>query len=212
MEISHKRSLYGSLTSPYVRHCRIALEQSGLDWHFVDADNALSGKRSPTKKVPFFVHGDLLLSDSSSILRHIRECSGSLWLDQIEHYDMYLLVNTLLDSAINLFLLAREDCTPDNTVYLRRQRSRVIDGLRVLNDYSFGAVSSPDHKLNDAELRLACFLDWGLHRNQFLIEGLTRLQELLNLAKLCPHFFVAQQIIGSCDGFEAPFRVFIPRV
>ena len=62
--------LYGSYTSPYVRHCRIVIEQLGLACDFVEADYTLSAKKSPSMKVPFLQDGDLQLTDSTSILFH----------------------------------------------------------------------------------------------------------------------------------------------
>ena len=73
--------LYGSVTSPYVRHVRVALAQSGFDYTFVEADYAMSAERSPTAKVPFFEDGDLTLTDSTSILKHVREKSGMEFLE-----------------------------------------------------------------------------------------------------------------------------------
>jgi len=41
--------LYGSYTSPFVRHCRIALLESGLAFTFVETDQVSSAKLSPTQ-------------------------------------------------------------------------------------------------------------------------------------------------------------------
>ena len=35
---SHDMKLFGSYTSPYVRHCRIVLAQNGQDCEFVETD------------------------------------------------------------------------------------------------------------------------------------------------------------------------------
>ena len=72
--------LYGSLTSPYVRHARIAIAQSGFQCEFEEADYARSAELSPTARVPFFEDGDLMLTDSSSILKYVREKAGTGFL------------------------------------------------------------------------------------------------------------------------------------
>lgn len=45
--------LYGSYTSPFVRHCRIALLQTQQDCQFIETDAQQSATLSPTKKVPY---------------------------------------------------------------------------------------------------------------------------------------------------------------
>ena len=61
--------LFGSFTSPYVRHCRVVLAHTGLDCEFVETDYDQSAARSPTRRVPFLRDGDRMLTDSASILR-----------------------------------------------------------------------------------------------------------------------------------------------
>jgi glutathione S-transferase len=68
--------LYGSYTSPFVRHCRIALIETGLAFDFIETDQTGSAAKSPTKRVPFLEDGNIFLTDSSSILKHIREKTG----------------------------------------------------------------------------------------------------------------------------------------
>ena len=121
--------LYGSYTSPYTRHCRVALAQSEFDFEFLEADYAMSAERSPTAKVPFLIDGDLMLTDSSSILKYIREKSGKAFLANLEDYDNFAMANTLLDSAINLFLIGNDGYGPDQINYLERQKNRIESGL-----------------------------------------------------------------------------------
>ena len=50
--------LFGSFTSPYVRHCRIALMQSGLDWEMAELDiHTSNDPGTPTLRVPFLEDG-----------------------------------------------------------------------------------------------------------------------------------------------------------
>lgn len=176
--------LYGSFTSPYVRHCRIALLQSGMSWELIETDYATSAKVSPTKKVPFFEDRGLTLSDSSSILRYIRDHSATPCLATVEQLDRYCLVNTLLDSAINLFLLEKDGLTGEHSDYLKRQQARLTEGLNHLEQSMTGTEAIND----DALWRLVCFLDWGLFRQRFDLAGFDKLTALLERARTMPVF------------------------
>lgn len=170
--------LYGSYTSPFVRHCRIALLQSGFDFDFIEADYAVSAEKSPTSKVPFFVDDDLTLTDSSSILKYVREKAEQNFLPDIQDYEMFCMTNTLLDSAINLFLLENDGVTPDQVGYLARQKERVNSGLVELNR----RFDPAEGIAKDSALRCACFIDWALFRKRIDIGGCENLAGLLAVA------------------------------
>ena len=197
--------LYGSYTSPFVRHCRIALmqwefnfdfvetlphdstdtsanpPQREFDFDFVETDHAMSAKRSPTAKVPFLTDGGLTLTDSSSILKYIREKSGGAFLADLEDHETFAMANTVLDSAINLFQLENEGFGPDRIKYLSRQKNRIESGLDELNKRF--AQQQSDHDIaRDGTLRCACLLDWGLFRNRINIDQLDNLRALLAAA------------------------------
>lgn len=170
--------LYGSYTSPFVRHCRVALAQSKLDFEFIEADEAMRKEYSPTDKVPFFTDKDLTLSDSSSILKYIREKSAAAFLADINDFEVFTITNTLLDSAINLFLLENEGYSAENINYLGRQKARVNNGLIALDN----RIDPNSGITLDSTLRCACFIDWGLFRKRFSIDGLSKLQKLMEIA------------------------------
>ncbi len=171
--------LYGSYTSPFVRHCRIALAQSGFDFEFVEADYAMSAERSPTAKVPFFSDGDIMLTDSSSILKFVREKAGSVFLKDIQDYELFTMTNTILDTSINLFLLENDGFGPGQINYLSRQQNRVECGL---NELSTRFSADSDLSL-DSSLRCACFLDWALFRDRITLDGLDNLEGLVDKAR-----------------------------
>jgi glutathione S-transferase len=168
--------LYGSFTSPYVRHCRVVLAHTGLDCDFVETDYDQSAARSPTRRVPFLRDGDRMLTDSASILRYLREKAGQPFFPDVDEFDFFLLVNTALDSTVNLFLLERDGLTPDRSAYLKRQKARVDGTLQHLEQLvSRDAVN----RRGDAALRLACYLSWGLFRERFTLDELPLLERLL---------------------------------
>ncbi len=170
--------LYGSLTSPFVRHVRVALSQSDLAYTFIEADYALSADQSPTAKVPYFENAGLKLTDSSSILKYVREQSGASFLGELEDFELYTMSSTLLDTAINLFLLEKEGATEQQFPYLARQRGRLHTGLRELNR----RIHPTDSLTRDSSLRCACLIGWGLFRNRFALDGLENLGALMDWA------------------------------
>ncbi len=167
--------LFGSYTSPYVRHCRIALAETDLRCEFVESDTRTSAERSPTQKLPFLQDGELLLTDSSSILRYLREKAGQPFFPSLRDYDNFCLANTLMDAAQILLVLERDGLTPAQSPYLERQQRRIDTALDALAQCTFR--SHPPY--SDFELRLGCVLAWGQYRNRFSFQQYARLTELL---------------------------------
>lgn len=167
--------LYGSYTSPFVRHCRIALLETNFACEFIETDQASSAVKSPTKRVPFLEDGDVFLTDSSSILKHLREKSGSQFLVTPSELDLFALINTALDATVNLFFLQRDGVDIHAYEYTKRQAARVESSLGELN-----ALPLPMHApYNDVDLRLACYLAWGLFRKRINITAYENLQKFL---------------------------------
>ncbi|GMG87237.1 glutathione S-transferase family protein [Biformimicrobium ophioploci] len=171
--------LYGSYTSPYVRHCRIALMQSGLDWEMVELDiHASKNPGTPTLRIPYLEDGGLKLTDSTPIVKYVREKSGTAFIPDIGDLDRYCLANTLLDAAINLFLLQRSGLDVSENAYARRQQARIELILAELDS----APLPESGTLNDADLRVAIAVAWGVFRERFSIEAFSNLQQLLEIA------------------------------
>lgn len=171
--------LHGSYTSPYVRHCRIALAETGLDFEFVETDYAQSARLSPTRRVPFLHDGDLMLTDSTSILKYIRESGGQPFFPDVRDYDLFALANTALDSSVNLFLLEKDGVTPEHSNYLQRQADRVADALAALESRVGDRPGNAD-SFTDGELRLGCFLSWGEFRQRLTPDDHPGLARFLN--------------------------------
>jgi glutathione S-transferase len=180
--------LYGSYTSPFVRHCRIALlegqAQGSLECEFIETDIVGSGKLSPTKKVPFLQDinqgVEVELTDSASILMYLREQSGQAFFNDASDFNLFCNVNTVLDASVNLFFLELKDnILPTEGSYLERHQERVLSALSYFNESQYSSQAP----FTDGELRLACFLDWGLFRKRISLEGLDNLQALLNAAR-----------------------------
>ena len=180
--------LYGSYTSPFVRHCRIALLESHLPFAFVETDAAGSAKLSPTQKVPFFKYRDgpaiRMLTDSSAILKYVRETSGRRFFADVQEFNSYCTANTLLDTTINLFYMEKDGITAQQSAYIQRQQSRIETAMTELNQLVFASAAP----FNDAEIRIACFLDWALFRKRITLDMYPNLAKFLEHIRSYPHF------------------------
>ena len=181
--------LYGVRSSPYVRHARIALAQSGLDWQFeqvtLDTINI-----SPTLRVPFLIDDQVTLSDSSVIVRYVREQAGQPYLATIMDHELFALSTSVLDTAVNLYLLNFGDTADLAEVsvgtsaigyhpktYVERQYQRVMSGVERLD----GCELHTDHTYTDGEIRLGCLLDWAVYGETI------RLERYKNLGRFLSH-------------------------
>ncbi|GGY87247.1 hypothetical protein GCM10011613_35550 [Cellvibrio zantedeschiae] len=168
--------LYGSYTSPFVRHCRIVLLETNCACEFIETDQATSAVRSPTKRVPFLEDGDVFLTDSIAILKYLREKAGQSYLASTHELNQFCMVNTALDTTANLFFLERDGVDLTAYEYTRRQAARIESSLAELNQ-----LDLPLHApYNDVQLRLACYLYWALFRNRINIESHKNLQDFLS--------------------------------
>lgn len=171
--------LYGSYTSPFVRHCRIVLLESGLPCEFILTDGVASAAKSPTKKVPMLEDGELVLTDSCSIVKYLREKNMQAFCFTAIEYDRFCLVNTLLDASVNVFMLGKDGILPEQSAYLQRHQARIQSGLATLETMRWPSAGP----YNDAELRLLCYLDWALFRKLFSIDEYTNLTQFLTSAR-----------------------------
>lgn len=177
--------LFGSYTSPFVRHCRIVLLETGLECEFVEADSKAASGASAAQRVPFFKDGDVLLTDSSSIVFYLREKARQTFLNDAEEMELFALANTVMDAEINVFCFEKYDgMMPSESKYLTRQKARVETGLDELEQKDLpGGLP-----LTDAYLRLCTLLDWGLFRERFSLANRPRLAQLLELAQTDENF------------------------
>lgn len=172
--------LYGTLTSPYVRHCRIALAETGLDYELVDTDYEQSARLSPARRVPFLHDGERVLNDSLSILQHIRQTAGQPFLPNVADTDLFALTNTALDTAINVFLLEKDGITPEHGTYLARQTGRIGDILNALEARVSATPRRSSDGFTEGELRLGCFLAWALFRERLSLDAHSHLAAFLD--------------------------------
>jgi len=166
--------LFGSYTSPFVRHIRIVLAQTGLSCEFVETDYAASAENSPAARVPFLIDGERMLTDSLSIVRFLRDRAGQPFFPDLDDFDRFLLVNAALDSTVNVFLLERDGVTADQAPYLARQQRRIEQCLRALDSVVGQQATALD---SDFAIRLGCYLSWALFRERVDLDGFPNLAE-----------------------------------
>jgi glutathione S-transferase len=177
--------LFGSYTSPYVRHCRIAMMQLGQSFTFVETNNDQSAKGSPTQRVPYLRDGNLLLTDSSSILQHVRQKAGQPFLADIVEAECFHLATTALSSTVNIFQLEKDKIAPAQSAYLQREAARVAAILERLNETHLDTAASPTP---DSVLRVACFLGWALFRKRLDLAPYKSLLAFVERAQKIAHF------------------------
>ena len=188
--------LYGVRTSPYVRHARVALAQSDLDWELEQVTPDTIGQ-SPTLRVPFLTDGNLTLSDSSVIVRYVREQSGQSFLPTIADHELFALATSVLDTAVNVYLMNIGDSADlaeiptgtsaigfDPKTYFERQQERVAVGMQELERCQL--LSSQPY--TDGAIRLACLLDWAAYRSTIDLSGKDNLCRFLTEIRTWPPF------------------------
>ena len=188
--------LYGVRTSPYVRHARVALAQSKLDWEFEQVTLETIGQ-SPTLRVPFLTDGNLTLSDSSVIVRYVREQSSQPYLATIADHELFALATSVLDTAVNVYLMNIGDSknladVPSGASvsgfnpksYFERQQERIAVGIEQLERCTL-ALNQP---YTDGEIRLACLLDWAAYRETIDLSGQDTLRRFLTHIRTWPPF------------------------
>ena len=188
--------LYGVRTSPYVRHARVALTQSNLEWELeqVTLDTI---SRSPTLRVPFLIDGDLTLSDSSVIVRYVREQSSQAFLATVADHELFALATSVLDTAVNVYLMNIGDSADlaevpagasaigfDPKTYFERQQERIAVGMQELEHCQL----SSSQPYTDGEIRLACLLDCAAYRETIDLSEKDNLCRFLSEIRTWPPF------------------------
>jgi glutathione S-transferase len=177
--------LFGSYTSPYVRHCRIAMMQLGQSFTLVETNNDQSAQGSPAKRVPYLHDGSVVLTDSSSILQHVRKKAGQTFLAEVAEAEIFHLATTALSSTVNIFQLEKDGIAPAQSAYLQREAARVSAILERLNETHLDPDATPT---SDSVLRIACFFGWALFRKRIDLAPFKNLVTFVDRAHKIAHF------------------------
>jgi glutathione S-transferase len=180
--------LYGSFTSPFVRHVRIVLLETAQACEFIETDQAGSSAQSPTQRVPFLQDGNIFLTDSSSIIKYLREKAGGEFCKTAQALDVWCLVSTAVDTTVNLFFIKRDGVNIETIPYLQRQAARIQTTLEELNKLPMPSAAP----YSDTQLRLACFMGWAKLRQQIDFSAYDNLEKLYTGALQYKHFQATQ--------------------
>ena len=180
--------LYGSYTSPFVRHVRIVLLETALPCEFIETDQSGSTAKSPTQRVPFLEDDEIFLTDSTSIIKHLRERVGQDYCKSAKELDELCLVSTVMDACVNLFFIKRDGVDISSIPYLQRQAARIQSTLKELDQLPL-PLAAP---YSDAQLRLACFIGWAQLRKQVDFSLYPNLDAFFTSANQHPHFQATQ--------------------
>ena len=176
--------LYGTLASPFVRHCRIVLAQLEMDYTIEECSPMEIADRSHTQRVPFFEDGDVSLTDSKSIIHYLRQKADQPFLPGYEDTELFAVATTGLDACVNLFIMSMFDATPENIPYLQRHVMRAESILSRLETLSLDTNKPYD----DVIIRIGCFIAYGEFREQFSLEDKPNLRALLDRLNAWPPF------------------------
>lgn len=168
--------LYGSLGSPFVRHCRIVLAQLGFEYSFEESTPMDMDGKSHTMRIPFFEDGDVQLTDSKSIIHYLRKKAGQEFLPDYKQTELFATATTGLDACVNIFIMSMLELTPNEVPYLHRHTARVQAILGTLEAANFEFEQPYD----DVAIRIATFADYGRFRGRFTLDSYPRLQALLD--------------------------------
>lgn len=172
--------LYGHDTSPYVRRVRVILQELGVPFERDTNNWAAPGIQAvnPMLRVPALRDGDQVLYDSKLIATYLYDrhggrhggptpapppgappLQGTLFRPEHRYDDenVLLAIDAAADSAINVFLLDRDEVS---SPYLQRQRERVGTCLRFVEERYGGRTTLSGDALSFTDLALVCALEW----------------------------------------------------
>ena len=161
--------LYGSPTSPFVRRVRVYCLELGVPFEPInvleDAGQARLRQTTPLWKVPTVVYdGGEIQWDSSSILETLvaRHGLGAFrpTVDAVRESNIQHAITGVLDSAINVFYLKRDNIDTSSIPYMVKQDQRVDTALSWLASELHRDSFSPKGGFGLLELTLFATLDW----------------------------------------------------
>ncbi|MEZ4225758.1 MAG: glutathione S-transferase family protein [Polyangiaceae bacterium] len=162
-------TLYGTLTSPYVRRVRVVAQELGLDVERIDTatDDGQAALRevNPLWRVPAARVDGLELLDSTTITRYLLQNHGpgplQPWdLDNHQLQALVTVIDGALDSLINVFYLAKDGVTPASAAYVDKQTSRAHSALSWVESRIPGSWLDASAPLGLGPIALFSAVDW----------------------------------------------------
>ena len=93
---------------------------------------------------------------------------------------------------VSMFLLCKslekDGIKSSQAPYLQRQQERINDILQLMEEKDHAVAYEGPHPFSDGELRLGCFLSWGLFRQRFNLDKYPRLEAFVDKLNDYPYF------------------------
>lgn len=167
-------TVYGTLTSPYVRRVRVVARELGINAELVDTTSEEGQielrERSPIWKVPVAELDGELLFDSRHIVdvlmaRHgpgpLRPSSAGGASEE----NFIYVVDGALDSAIKRFYLDRDGANVADVDIMTKDQARIAACMRWLDERCRDGLALGLEGFGRAEIALQSALEWYRFRN-----------------------------------------------
>ena len=164
-------TLYGSLTSPYVRRIRLFMADMTYEFSqvniFEESSRAQFRPISPIKKLPVLQDGEQFIFDSHVIYHHLRKLKN-LAEASLTEANQISVIDAVTDANIILLLSQRSGlATEEDRLIFRLQRERIPDSLQWLEQ---AAEQGEFDSWHYGSMSLIAMMDWLEFRKLHLFE------------------------------------------
>ncbi len=180
-------TVYGTITSPYVRRVRVIAHELGVGVELVntaeDGGQARMRAVNPVWKIPTATIGELSILESTTICEYLINNRGPGELarfhdENVHERNLLTVIDGALDSLINAFYLAKDGVTTETSAYVTKQKQRAASALSWLEEHANGPWLSRAHKLGLPEVALVTTVEWMRFRNTYDVDQHPKLVEL----------------------------------
>jgi glutathione S-transferase len=168
--------LYGSTTSPYVRKIRMFMMNQNIEFEFKNinildpAGAKILKEINPINKIPVLVFNNQKIWESRVIFNFLNTKKLN-----IEDENRLSLIDALIDTTINLYMMKRNNIVIDETnAFFQRQFQRIKDLLSLLD-----ADVNHFNQWNYLSMSLYAYLDWAQFREFLQIDNYPNLKTFI---------------------------------
>lgn len=172
-------TLFGTLTSPYVRRVRIVLRELGVEATWVDtttdAGQAELRASNPLWKIPALSLDGQLVLDSAVINRVLLKQLGPGPLapydeSELDAVNLVTIIDGALDALINTMYLGKDGITPAKAPYLQKHLDRAAASMKWLDARIQGPLLTKAQNFGLPEIALVTTAQWARFRNMYDID------------------------------------------
>ena len=180
-------TLYGSLTSPFVRRIRILLDQTPYDFkefNIFDTEDAIElNKINPLNQLPALKDGNNVIWDSRQIFNYLNSLHHHQKMDWSSENSL-TAIDGAMNSGVSLLLMKRSNINIDEQyMYVVRLKDRMESVLDYLKPYIEGEALT---NWNFHTISIYCYLDWAVFRGLLKLDQRPECQALLDKYKTLP--------------------------